>query len=125
AGHALRSFELLREHGLLRYVFPATARIVEGADGEQALKLIREGLRNTDERVKADKPVTPLFLFAMFLWPAIRRRAEELEREGLVETQALSEASDEIIAEQQHHASLPRRFSTPMKEVLALQRRFL
>ena len=33
-------------------------------------------------------------------------------------------ASDDLVAEQQNHTSYPRRFSTPMKDVLAMQLRF-
>jgi poly(A) polymerase len=37
----------------------------------------------------------------------------------------MNEASHRIVAEQQIRTSLPKRFSIPMKEILALQRRFL
>ena len=34
-------------------------------------QLLLQGLRNTDERVAADKPVTPTFLFALLLYGPI------------------------------------------------------
>jgi poly(A) polymerase len=86
------------------------------------LKFIREGLRNTDERVKLDKPITPMFLYAVFLWHPINALAAKLREDGWNEPQAMLEASSRIVAGQQ--TSFPRRFSSPMKELLAMQWRF-
>ena len=40
------------------------------------------------------------------------------------ESQALSLASHEIVAQQQRRISIPRRFTVPMREMLSLQPRF-
>ncbi|HEU4619258.1 MAG TPA: polynucleotide adenylyltransferase PcnB [Gammaproteobacteria bacterium] len=124
AGHALKSFELLRQYGLFKYLFPETAAVLQGEEGEAALEFIREGLRNTDARVHEDKPVTPTFLFAVFLWPVIKRLAADLEKEGLSPTLALAEAAHRAVGNQQQHTTFPKRFSIPMKEILAMQPRF-
>jgi poly(A) polymerase len=124
AGYAVQSFDLLREYGLFEYLFPETAAALEGPDGASALAFIREGLRNTDARVREDKPVTPTFLFTVFLWPVIKRLAAELEREGLDPGQALIEAAHRAVATQQQHTTFPKRFSVPMKEIVAMQSRF-
>jgi len=124
AGYAVRSFELLRAYGLLGFLFPAASALIESEGSGEALDLILAGLANTDERVREGKPVTPTFLFAIFLWPAIRRRAAELEAEGLDAHRALATSCAEKLAEQQRRTTLPRRFSTPMSEMLLLQRRF-
>jgi poly(A) polymerase len=124
AGHAVASFELLREYGLFKYLFPETATVLAGAAGAAALAFIREGLRNTDARVGEEKPVTPTFLFAVFLWPVIKKLAADLENEGLAPAQALAEAAQRVVAVQQRHTTFPKRFSIPMKEILAMQSRF-
>ncbi|MBN1238330.1 MAG: polynucleotide adenylyltransferase PcnB [Gammaproteobacteria bacterium] len=124
AGAALKSFEMLREYHLFHYLFPATSAVLNEPDGAAALEFVREGLKNTDERVREDKPVTPMFLFAVFLWPPIKKLAEELRGEGLSPVMALNEASHRIVAEQQLHITFPKRFAIPMKEILAMQSRF-
>jgi poly(A) polymerase len=124
AGYAVKSFDLLREYGLFEYLFPETAAVLDGAGGAAALAFIREGLRNTDVRVREDKPVTPTFLFAVFLWPVIKGLAAELEKEGLEPSQALVEAAHRAVATQQQHTTFPKRFSVPMKEIVAMQARF-
>jgi poly(A) polymerase len=124
AGAALKSFEMLREYRLFHYLFPATSAILNGPDGEAVGEFIRQGLKNTDERVHEDKPVTPMFLFAVFLWPPIKKLAQELEADGVSSTMALIEAAHQIVAEQQLRTTFPKRFSIPMKEILAMQSRF-
>ncbi|HEX6998539.1 MAG TPA: polynucleotide adenylyltransferase PcnB [Gammaproteobacteria bacterium] len=124
AGYAVRSFELLLEYDLFRYLFPATQASLEGSNGEAALAFIRQGLANTDERVRADKPVTPMFLYAVFLWFPILELARKLQAEGMGEVESIVEASQRIVAEQTAQTSFPKRFSAPMKELLALQWRF-
>ncbi len=122
SGHAARSFDLLLEHDLLRFLFHDTQAALETADAEKVKTFIRRGLANTDERIRDDKPVTPTFLYAVFLWFPIRALAERLEAEGWQSGQAMLEATQRIVAAQQ--TTFPRRFSSPMKELLSLQWRF-
>jgi poly(A) polymerase len=72
-----------------------------------------------------DKSITPMFLYAVFLWPGVRRLAEKLaEDQNVREYEAMQEAMFRIVAEQTARTSVPKRFSMPMKEILGLQRRF-
>ena len=122
SGHGEKSFDLLVRYGLLQYLFRDTAALLETPERERVISFIRMGLASTDERVRADKPVTPMFLYAVFLWFPIRALALKLQQEGSNETHAIIEASQRIVVSQQ--ATFPRRFSSPMKELLAMQWRF-
>jgi poly(A) polymerase len=124
SGEALKSFELMREHGLFGYLFPETEAVFQSPDGDGALEFVRLGLDNTDQRIREDKPVTPTFLFAVFLWPVIRRLAEELESERFAPAMAIAEAAHRVVGAQQRHTTLPKRFGAPMKELLTMQPRF-
>jgi len=69
--------------------------------------------------------VTPMFLLGVFFWAPVRRRAEQLRsREKMSVAQSLSMASHELAGLQQTRVSIPRRFTTPMREMLAMQPRF-
>ena len=69
-GHGERSFEVLRRRGLLAALLPTVDGYLAAHPGSLVEKLLVQGLRNTDARVRADKPVTPTFLFALLhLWP--------------------------------------------------------
>ena len=125
-GHAVKSFDRLVEHDLLRYIFPSTAALIAGPDGAAVTRFVRLGLENTDRRIAEDQSVTPMFLYAVLLWPAIDRLSARLQAErGSGEFEAMQEAMARIVAEQTARTALPKRFSMPMKEMLVLQRRFV
>ena len=123
AGHAETTFELLRKYDLFGLLFPETEAELE--KDEEYLAFTRAALRNTDERVAADKSVTPMFLLGVFFWAPVRHRAEQIRsREKMSVVQSLSMASYELAGLQQTRVSIPRRFTTPMREMLAMQPRF-
>jgi poly(A) polymerase len=125
SGHGVRSFELLEQYGLLEYLFPSTVEALAQAGGEADRRFVLKGLANTDERIAQEKSVTPMFLFAVLLWPAIKARARRFVESGeYPEQAALTEACYRVVAEQQSHTSLPKRYGVPMREMLQLQSRF-
>jgi len=124
AGFGQRSFDLLRDHGLLDHLFPATAEYLAGDKDGMALALIRAGLANTDRRVAEGKSVTPMFLFAVMLFGPVSAAAQKRFDAGLPPTVAIAEAVDEVVIRQNRRIGIPKRFSIPMRELLALQPRF-
>ena len=123
-GEAVASYELLRQLGLFARLFPLTeAALAEEHDGFPKT-LVTHALENTDTRIDQGKPVTPAFLFAALLWPPVSREAELRMADGESWTQALQAAAGRVLAAQQSHISVPRRFSLPMREIWLLQPRF-
>lgn len=124
AGSAVRSFELLREHALLGHLFPDLASALAQATDGTAERVVQLGLAGTDERVTADKSVTPAFLFAVLLWPAVRRQAAQFSAVADSPIQAMQDAWDTIAGRAQKRVALPKRFSLTAREVVSLQPRF-
>lgn len=124
SGDGQRSFEMLREFDLLKYLFPLTAKRLSAGDA-YAQALADLALRNTDKRIRDEQPVTPAFIYAVLLWPDVVERAAEHESAGEASIAALHLAADEIIPIQLDATSLPRRYSVPMREIWALQPRLL
>ena len=123
AGHAERTFDMLHDYGLFAQLFPATDQ--EIAQDEAFANFVRAALRNTDRRIEAGQSVTPMFLLAVFFWaPAKRLAAIRRAEEKMSESQALSLASYELAGQQQRRVAIPRRFTVPMREMIALQPRF-
>ena len=123
SGHAERTFDMLREYGLFAELFPATDQEIE--EDSSFADFVRAALRNTDRRVEQGQSVTPMFLLGVFFWAPARRLAVELrEEEKMSESQALSLASYELSGQQQRRIAIPRRFTVPMREMIALQPRF-
>ena len=122
-GYAVPSYELLRRYGHFRQMFPAVDALLDSDAGEPYRALLLESLANTDQRVAADEPVTPVFLFCVLLWGPVRRRAAQLEDAGESPIQAFLLAADEVGDAQQRHVAIPRRITTPMKEMMVMQLR--
>jgi poly(A) polymerase len=123
AGHGLKSFRMLEQSGLLKFMFPATARALKR--GDTALRsLIEHGLENTDARVSEGKSVTPAFLFAVLLWGEVRDLAHTWSTHGKDVNEAWSRAAMHVVAEQCQRVAIPRRFTITMEEIWSLQPRF-
>jgi poly(A) polymerase len=124
SGYGARSFVLLQKYGLFEHLFPLSAAAFELPPYAYALDMLERGLKNTDARVVADKPVTPTFLFAILLWSAVLRELNERAAGPAPDLALLMQACDAVLKAQQTRVSIPRRFAVPMRELLMLQPRF-
>lgn len=124
SGHAQACFEGLERHGLLAALFPETAAALAANRSGALRRMLVEGLRGTDARVRADEPVSPAFLFALLLWPAYCRALMALQAQGVQAAEAQRRAADRVTVHQLNTIALPRRFSLPMQEIWLLQARF-
>ncbi len=77
---------------------------------------------NTDKRIRADKRVTPAFIFAVLLWPSVVKRQEELMAEGSgTALQAAHQAQQQVLQAQLNIITIPKRFTSTMREIWDLQ----
>lgn len=120
-GHAESTFELMRDHGVFRMLFPQADGAMER--DPTAETLARIALANTDARVREDRPVTPGFLLAALLWPPMIEEQRRLQLDGLSLAEAMESAAGDVLARQQMHTAVPRRFTTFIRETWALQHR--
>ena len=122
-GHGLKSFRMLEHCGLLKFLFPATARALQR--GDEALRsLVEQGLANTDARIAEGKSVTPAFLFAVLLWGEVRDVAHHYIAQGMDGNEGWARAASQVVAEQCQRVAIPRRFTFTMEEIWSLQPRF-
>jgi poly(A) polymerase len=122
-GYAAETYELLRQYGLFRHLFPLTEECLAHEQNHFPLTLLPRALANTDARVSEGKPVTPAFLFAAMLWEPVRSRMQVDLGRGRPYIEALAHATDAVLAAQLKHVSIPRRFSVPMREIWEMQQR--
>lgn len=120
-GSATATFALMREYGLLAHLFPGTEAALAEGDILGA-KLIEQTMVNTDKRIRADKTVTPAFIYAALLWPALQREQQALVQSMPV-TAAYAQAAQQVVMQQLARTSIPKRFSIPMREIWDLQHR--
>ncbi len=121
-GSAEDSYLLMQQYRLFAPMFPMSAEEIE-RDPDYCGQLVRLALRNTDTRLAEGKTVTPAFLFAALLWPALLPLMARYQADGLAPVPAIQKAAHKLLPMQLQHISIPRRFTTPMQEIWALQER--
>src|SRR5699024_4310277 len=95
---APKVYAALRKYKLLAPLFPDTVAVLDSPAGRASESLIEQAIANTAQRMKIGKPVTPAFLFAALLWPAVREGAAELERDGMPPVPALTSAQSQVVS---------------------------
>ncbi len=116
------NFNDLRRHGLLQHLLPQTETALSDPAMQQFVNL---ALANTAERLNNDQSVSPAFLYAALLWPAVVREMRRLAgRSGTQSDDVIAQASELAVHRVQQHIAMPKRFSIPMREIWALQPRF-
>jgi len=123
AGQGEATYELLQDYNLFRYLFPQTQAAIDADQTENQLveTFVIRALRNSDERISHGKSVTPAFLLAALLWHPLQSRVAKIR--NMPPVPALHQAAQDIIQEQIKSTSIPRRCSTPMKEIWDMQLR--
>ena len=122
SGHATEGIAELRREGLLSGVLPLLDRVVAQKSGE---RLVAAALKATDERVRAGKQVSPGFLFAGLLWPEVLAAWRRFEEKGEPPIPALYRAMEDALGRQAEKLPIHNRFTAYMKEIWAMQPRFL
>lgn len=120
-GEAESVQRLLVQYGLFSHLFAQTSSLMDSKYPVNALLVM--ALENTDTRIRDNKPVTPAFLFAVFLWFPLLTRTEQLKKEGMDPLPALEKAMSLVISEQNQVVTIPKRYTQIMREMWLLQYR--
>ncbi|MCC5826719.1 polynucleotide adenylyltransferase PcnB [Alkalimonas sp.] len=124
AGKAFDNFMLMKQYGIIKQLLPSLHKAIAQEPEGKVFQLVSQALQDTDQRVADDKPVTPAFLFAAFLWYPVEIRSQTLQLEsGLPPVDALNIAMTEILSDLQQRIALPKRFSLVTRDIWSLQNR--
>jgi poly(A) polymerase len=119
SGYATATYSLLREYGLLDELFPESFRVID--NHSSYAPLIEEMICNTDKRIRTDKRVTPAFVYAALLWPAMHNEFLKLTADGASEIDAFAQACQKTTSLQLQRIMIPKRFLVPMRQIWELQ----
>ena len=111
--YGFQVFERLEQYDLLKHLFKQTRKN----------EFVKVALNNTSNRIKRNKPVTPAFLFAVFLWQAQNERFQLIKKKQKSTYLAMSQASEEVIINQIKQVSLPRWLTARIKDTWMMQNR--
>ena len=122
SGNAVACVQRLRELDLHHGLLPL---LDDALDDPHSGPFAMAALKATDERLRADRPVSPAFLLAALLWGRVERRWKHYEEKGQPPSPALHAAMHDALDAQRGTLAIPRRFDATMKELWLLQPRFL
>ena len=122
-GAGLDAHNLLVKYGLFEILFPATAKHYNNPDSA-AKNLLELALKNTDNRIKSDKPVNPGFIYAILLWFPLQDLIEQCIQEGLEPLPAIEQAMSYVIRDQNKTITISKRYAQMIREIWLMQYRF-
>ncbi len=123
SGFALKTFEGLNQFQVFEPLYPATYRSLQADKDGQFTDFIKAALDNTDRRIAEEKPVTPAFLYAVFLWQPLQEKIASMQAKGMSWNDALHKSMGAVINEQNERVSIPKRFAMTIKDIWTLQSR--
>lgn len=122
-GHGAASYRVLLDRGLLDVLLPNVAAFARRHPGSAPQRMLVQGLANTDQRVRADRPVTPSFLFALLMYGPIGLEIEKRPRSEWHEISTILDAVDSVVREIYGRVAIHRRFILGVRDMFALQPR--
>ncbi|HOP21746.1 MAG TPA: polynucleotide adenylyltransferase PcnB [Gammaproteobacteria bacterium] len=119
-GNAVDAYRLLNQFKIFPYIFPHASDAITYNDNN--MQFIQNALKSTDARIKHGKSVTPIFLFACFLWPLLELKAEHIQKKSNYEKYTI--ATNEIFEMCRHKITIPKIIQIGIRNIWMLQLRF-
>lgn len=122
SGKSYQSFLLLRQHGLFAVLFPQTEACLVN-HGNIFENFIKDTFLHADERMAQNKSLHPAFMFAVLLWPPLKKMIERHQADGMKFFPALHAAMEKVIHQQNKSMQIPRRLTVVIREIWVIQYR--
>jgi len=117
SGYAEAVYELLIKEDIYRRLLPFDNH----TQTDFYIAFVKQGLANTDTRIQQEKPITPAFLFAVMLWPAVEILTKQLQTQQHTLYDSINIAGQEIIEQVNVRITIPKRFRYMMRDIWTLQ----
>ncbi|UAA40870.1 polynucleotide adenylyltransferase PcnB [Paraneptunicella aestuarii] len=122
-GSGLKTFVLLQEYKLFGQLFPQLQPFLDNQKGRE-YQLLEKVLSNTDNRINSGLRITPAFFYAASLWYCVEDRMQQHMGEGgLPAHDAFNLAITDVLSRQVQRIMIPKRFTTPIRDIWYLQQR--
>ena len=116
-GNAESIMREMQRYKITEYLLPLTKGFL---NAKKERRLIFNALKNTDKRFNENKTLTPSFLFAVLLWPALKNRIGDLNSKK-IKIPKISQASNIILKRHNEHCFIPNRIQKSIKETWEMQ----
>ncbi len=116
-GNSEEILDEMQKYKLTKYLIPITNDYLKSKKDKRFIKV---ALRNTDERYKANKTLTPSFLFSVLLWPAFFKRIDAIKSKKM-KLSKINNISNVILKKHSAKCFLPKHIQNSIKEIWELQ----
>lgn len=120
SGYGVSTIATLRNLGLSKGLLPVMDMVQAHPEAES---FVQSAMRSTDERILAEKSVTPSFLFASLLWYEVLGLAKKLVAQGESAFPAREIAMNQVLAVQCETLAIPNRYTVDMRDIWTMQLR--
>lgn len=123
SGNGLKTFHLLHEYKLFGQLFPQLIPVLNNPQGRE-FQMLEIVLTNTDNRINSGLRITPAFFYAASLWCCVEERTQlHIAEGGLPPHDAFNLAITDVLHRQMQRIMIPKRFTTPIRDIWHLQPR--
>ncbi len=122
SGHARQCLQQFNKLGVEGDIHPLLTAL-QKADSPRP-NIVSLALKNTDERLRADKSVSVGFVLAAILWPQLNRYWQQNSSRGQKPVPALNAAISTLRDDIEKGWGVPQRFAATMREIWVLQPQF-
>lgn len=122
SGHARDCLQQLNKLGIGSDIHPLLTAMKSADKPEN--RIISLALKNTDERLRADKSVSTGFVLAAVLWPQLNRYWQRNISQGQRPSPALTDAINKFRDDIEKGWGVPQRFAATMREIWQFQPQF-
>ena len=119
-GYAEETFLALSQYDLVKYLFTQSELL---SPENTSFKLVQAALNNSDGRIRQGKSITPIFLYAAFLWPHLQQMLSLPIYKAMPPYQAMQQAAQALLKQQCQYAEISRYFQTGIIDIWLLQLR--
>lgn len=120
-GNSVHAFALMSDFLLFKHIFPQAFKSIMSEKSH--IQFIQNALMSTDLRIKHGKSVTPIFLFACFLWPWLAEKATDMQSRKKPAYDAMNISANEIFQTCRNRVAIPRMIQIGIRNIWLLQLR--
>ena len=107
----------MQNYKIIEYLLPLTKNFM---NAKKDRRLIFNALKDTDKRFNQNKTLTPSFLFAVLLWPALINKIGEVNSKR-IKIPKVSKVANLILKKHNEYCFIPKRIQSSIKEIWEIQ----
>ena len=107
----------MQNYKITEYLLPLTKNFM---NAKKDRRLIFNALKDTDKRFNQNKTLTPSFLFAVLLWPALINKIGEVNSKR-IKIPKVSKVANLILKKHNEYCFIPKRIQSSIKEIWEIQ----